>query len=57
MLHVSAIMSFELKGSASWVTVVLSFLNFQVLFPLVYTEDHPLNILSGLLCQAAAKGV
>ena len=57
MLHVSAIMSFELKGSASWVTVVLSFLNFQALFPVVYTEDHPLNILSGLLCQAAAKGV
>ena len=57
MLHVSAIMGFGLKGSASWVTVVLSFLNFQVLFSLVCTEDHPLNILSGLLCQAAAKGV
>ena len=38
-------------------TKLVSFLNFQVLCPLVYTEDHPLNISSGLFCQAAAKGV
>ena len=56
-------------------TKLVSFLHFQVLFPVEYVDqigllfelssslsssvgvDHPLNILSGLLCQAAAKGV
>ena len=61
ILHISAIMSLGLKGCASCATVEhfeLHFLHFQVPSPVGRPNwSQLLNILSGLLFQAAGKGV